>query len=40
MKHFIDLDLFSAEELRNILNLAKDIKKNPAKYNDKLCDKI
>lgn len=39
MKHFIDLDLFSAEELRNILNLAKDIKKNPAKYSDKLYGK-
>lgn len=36
MKHFIDLDLFSTEELISILNLAKDVKNNPAKYQNKL----
>lgn len=39
MKHFIDLNQFSQDELRFILNSAKDIKKNPKKYLDKLYGK-
>ena len=36
MKHFIDLDQFSKEELRLILKLAKNIKNNPDNYQNKL----
>tara|TARA_Y100000389_G_scaffold32720_1_gene27832 strand:- start:22145 stop:23053 length:909 start_codon:yes stop_codon:yes gene_type:complete len=39
MKHFIDLNQFSQDELRFILNSAKDIKNNPKKYLDKLYGK-
>ena len=34
MKHFIDLDQFSQKELRSILNLAKNIKHSPDKYQN------
>lgn len=39
MKHFIDLEQFSAQELRNIINLAKKIKKTPFKYQHLLSGK-
>lgn len=39
MKHFIDIDLFSNQELRSILDLAKDLKKTPEKYKNELSGK-
>lgn len=39
MKHFLTLKDYSAEELKNIINKAIEIKKNPEKYGDILKNK-
>ena len=39
IKHFIDLDNFTKTELRNILSIAKQIKKNQKKYSNILNNK-
>jgi len=38
-KHFIDLDNFTLNELRVILNIARDIKLNPSQYTERLKQK-
>ena len=38
-KHFIDLDNFTLNELRIILNIAKDIKLNPSQFTERLKQK-
>ena len=39
MKHLMDLSSFSSDEVLSILELADDVKKNPAKYADALKQK-
>ena len=38
-KHFIDLDNFTLNELRVILNIARDIKLNPSQFTKRLKQK-